>query len=104
MHLKNETQSGWALNDLTDYFRCLALYDVCYFDIFDEILQCFFPQHAAQEVETPIFFLNAAYDAWQVSTYDESIWCSFVQINWIALLLTLNIIRLSYLLFYPVPD
>lgn len=27
---------------------------------------CFFPQYAAQGIQTPLFLLNAAYDAWQV--------------------------------------
>ncbi|KAL8170523.1 hypothetical protein V2J09_022327 [Rumex salicifolius] len=27
---------------------------------------CFFPQYAAQGMETPLFLLNAAYDSWQV--------------------------------------
>ncbi|RDX64491.1 Pectin acetylesterase 3 [Mucuna pruriens] len=29
-------------------------------------LQCFFPQNLINHVETPLFLLNAAYDAWQV--------------------------------------
>ncbi|KAB1223091.1 hypothetical protein CJ030_MR2G013650 [Morella rubra] len=27
---------------------------------------CFFPQNVAQQINTPIFFVNAAYDSWQV--------------------------------------
>ncbi|KAK4803303.1 hypothetical protein SAY86_001506 [Trapa natans] len=27
---------------------------------------CFFPQYAAQEIRTPLFILNAAYDYWQI--------------------------------------
>ncbi|THU74015.1 hypothetical protein C4D60_Mb04t28900 [Musa balbisiana] len=27
---------------------------------------CFFPQYMAQEIETPLFILNAAYDSWQI--------------------------------------
>ncbi|RRT52001.1 hypothetical protein B296_00037256 [Ensete ventricosum] len=27
---------------------------------------CFFPQYMAQEIESPLFILNAAYDSWQV--------------------------------------
>lgn len=28
--------------------------------------QCFFPQYTAQQIRTPIFIVNAAYDSWQV--------------------------------------
>lgn len=28
--------------------------------------QCFFPQHLLQDIETPLFILNAAYDSWQI--------------------------------------
>eukprot|EP00252_Welwitschia_mirabilis_P020928 TRINITY_DN5238_c0_g1_i13.p1 TRINITY_DN5238_c0_g1~~TRINITY_DN5238_c0_g1_i13.p1 ORF type:complete len:362 (-),score=40.58 TRINITY_DN5238_c0_g1_i13:101-1186(-) len=28
--------------------------------------QCFFPQYLIQEIKTPLFILNAAYDSWQV--------------------------------------
>ncbi|KAL8141716.1 hypothetical protein V2J09_014748 [Rumex salicifolius] len=28
--------------------------------------QCFFPQYATQDMKTPLFLLNAAYDSWQV--------------------------------------
>lgn len=31
-------------------------------------LQCFFPENLVNEIETPFFLLNAAYDTWQVST------------------------------------
>ncbi|XP_072956263.1 pectin acetylesterase 8-like isoform X1 [Typha angustifolia] len=27
---------------------------------------CFFPQNVAQQIETPLFILNAAYDSWQI--------------------------------------
>ncbi|MCL7026618.1 hypothetical protein MKW94_024327, partial [Papaver nudicaule] len=27
---------------------------------------CFFPQYAAQQIRTPLFILNAAYDSWQI--------------------------------------
>ncbi|KAI3950177.1 hypothetical protein MKW92_044491 [Papaver armeniacum] len=27
---------------------------------------CFFPQYAAQQIRTPLFLLNAAYDSWQI--------------------------------------
>ncbi|KAI4370793.1 hypothetical protein MLD38_019103 [Melastoma candidum] len=27
---------------------------------------CFFPQNAGQQIQTPLFILNAAYDAWQI--------------------------------------
>lgn len=30
-------------------------------------LQCFFPQYIAQQIQTPMFLVNAAYDSWQVS-------------------------------------
>ncbi|KAK4600617.1 hypothetical protein RGQ29_010317 [Quercus rubra] len=29
---------------------------------------CFFPQNIAQQIQIPIFFVNAAYDSWQVSS------------------------------------
>jgi hypothetical protein len=32
-------------------------------------MQCFFPQNVIDGVNTPIFLLNAAYDAWQVHIY-----------------------------------
>lgn len=32
------------------------------------MLQCFFPQNMAQQIRTPLFIVNAAYDSWQVST------------------------------------
>ncbi|KAH9319621.1 hypothetical protein KI387_021390, partial [Taxus chinensis] len=28
--------------------------------------QCFFPQYLVQNIKTPLFILNAAYDSWQV--------------------------------------
>ncbi|KAJ7943970.1 Pectin acetylesterase [Quillaja saponaria] len=27
---------------------------------------CFFPEYVAQQIQTPIFFVNAAYDSWQI--------------------------------------
>ncbi|KAE8677500.1 Pectin acetylesterase 8 [Hibiscus syriacus] len=27
---------------------------------------CFFPQYTAQQIRTPLFFINAAYDSWQI--------------------------------------
>lgn len=43
------------------------------FDVFElvlslslSLLQCFFPQNLIANVKTPLFLLNAAYDAWQV--------------------------------------
>jgi hypothetical protein len=30
--------------------------------------QCFFPQNVIDGISTPIFLLNAAYDAWQVTS------------------------------------
>ena len=30
-------------------------------------MQCFFPQNVIDGINTPIFLLNAAYDAWQVT-------------------------------------
>lgn len=27
---------------------------------------CFFPQHVVSQIQTPIFFVNAAYDSWQI--------------------------------------
>ncbi|KAA8527991.1 hypothetical protein F0562_035140 [Nyssa sinensis] len=27
---------------------------------------CFFPQYVAQQIQTPLFILNAAYDSWQI--------------------------------------
>lgn len=32
------------------------------------MLQCFFPQNVAQQIQTPLFLVNAAYDSWQVSS------------------------------------
>ncbi|XP_062147233.1 pectin acetylesterase 8-like [Alnus glutinosa] len=28
---------------------------------------CFFPQYVAQQIQTPIFFVNSAYDSWQIA-------------------------------------
>ncbi|CAI0441983.1 unnamed protein product [Linum tenue] len=33
---------------------------------------CFFPQNVIQQVRTPVFLLNAAYDYWQVSSLQRS--------------------------------
>ncbi|CAK9169924.1 unnamed protein product [Ilex paraguariensis] len=30
---------------------------------------CFFPQNVAQNIQTPLFILNPAYDSWQVSSF-----------------------------------
>ncbi|PPD89818.1 hypothetical protein GOBAR_DD13236 [Gossypium barbadense] len=30
------------------------------------ISQCFFPQYIAQQIRTPLFIINAAYDSWQI--------------------------------------
>ncbi|MBA0584185.1 hypothetical protein Gorai_015010 [Gossypium raimondii] len=30
------------------------------------ISQCFFPQNIAQQIRTPLFIINAAYDSWQI--------------------------------------
>lgn len=36
-------------------------------------MQCFFPQNVIQQIQTPIFILNAAYDSWQVQTLPKLI-------------------------------
>ncbi|MBA0634951.1 hypothetical protein Godav_000151 [Gossypium davidsonii] len=34
--------------------------------LFSAKLQCFFPQYVVQTMQTPIFFVNSAYDSWQI--------------------------------------
>lgn len=36
-------------------------------------LQCFFPQNVVQNIQTPMFILNTAYDVWQVFSHPKSI-------------------------------
>lgn len=39
-------------------------------------MQCFFPQNMVQQIRTPLFILNAAYDSWQVwITLAPSVFC-----------------------------
>jgi hypothetical protein len=33
------------------------------------LFQCFFPQNLIANIKTPLFLLNAAYDAWQVTFF-----------------------------------
>lgn len=35
-------------------------------------MQCFFPQYVVPELRTSLFILNAAYDAWQVTTSSDN--------------------------------
>lgn len=32
-------------------------------------MQCFFPQYVVQQMRTPLFILNSAYDEWQVTIF-----------------------------------
>lgn len=38
-----------------------------FFFFYLNMLQCFFPQNVAHQLQTPLFIINAAYDHWQVS-------------------------------------
>ncbi|XP_012847007.1 PREDICTED: pectin acetylesterase 8-like [Erythranthe guttata] len=52
------------------YYFTISLYNLSKFDDkWTKFLQCFFPQQVVQEIQTPLFIVNAAYDAWQVSIY-----------------------------------
>lgn len=35
-------------------------------------MQCFFPQYVVEQIRTPLFVLNAAYDSWQVGLHPPS--------------------------------
>lgn len=43
--------------------------------IFLSLSQCFFPQNLIANVKTPLFLLNAAYDAWQVTFLIDLLFC-----------------------------
>lgn len=45
------------------------------------MMQCFFPQNVISFIETPLFIINSAYDAWQVKETNTSI-SKFYEIYW----------------------
>lgn len=55
-HDKHIPNSTYFISPSFSNFPCLFFF-----------LQCFFPQNLIANIRTPMFILNAAYDAWQVS-------------------------------------
>lgn len=59
----------WWVSVAIPYYRNFHHFSFSSYQIYSSsyiYIQCFFPQYMAQQIKTPLFLINAAYDSWQV--------------------------------------